>query len=414
VDDAAAGTARVRRCGQSPEVVVRPVLKPALRLVWRGPATLQIGVRPETAVVLGNVNDSAARLLAAFDGATDDAQLRETARRLGLPPDASDRLLALLRDASVVDDAGAGLVAAGVLPPTASERLGPDLASISLVTGAADAGGSVLDRRTAAVVRVVGGSRIGATLAALLAAAGIGRVEVDDPAPCRAADCAPGGLSPRDVGAARGSAVERALAAAAGARRAGTRATGTRATRPAAAGDPDLVVVTAPPQPDAALGEQLLRAGAPHLVVYVRETAGVIGPLVVPGRTACLRCLDLHRCDRDAAWPMIAAQLAVESPGAVHACDVSLATLVASVAALQALSWIDRDPDAALTRPDSLPATCDGTLEISLPDWRLRRRAWSPHPACGCHWPGGELPMGELADVGVRPDDEERSTAARS
>ena len=51
-------------------------------------------------------------------------------------------------------------------------------------------------------------------------------------------------------------------------------------------------------------------AGAsPHLPVRVRDGIGLVGPLVIPGVTSCLGCADLHRSDRDAAWPAIAAQL---------------------------------------------------------------------------------------------------------
>ena len=50
-------------------------------------------------------------------------------------------------------------------------------------------------------------------------------------------------------------------------------------------------------------------AGVPHLLVRVRDGAGLVGPLVMPGVTSCLRCADLHRSDRDAAWPAVAAQL---------------------------------------------------------------------------------------------------------
>ena len=54
--------------------------------------------------------------------------------------------------------------------------------------------------------------------------------------------------------------------------------------------------------------------------------------------------------------------------------DISLASLMAGVAALQALAFLDGND----------PATIDGTLEIQLPDWRLRRRSWPPHPECDC------------------------------
>ena len=54
---------------------------------------------------------------------------------------------------------------------------------------------------------------------------------------------------------------------------------------------------------------ELHAARIPHLPVRVRDGAGLVGPLVLPGVTSCLRCADLHRSDRDAGWPAVAAQL---------------------------------------------------------------------------------------------------------
>jgi bacteriocin biosynthesis cyclodehydratase domain-containing protein len=98
-----------------------------------------------------------------------------------------------------------------------------------------------------------------------------------------------------------------------------------------------------------------------------------VGPLVIPGVTSCLRCADLHRRDRDPAWDVLAVQLAVPPHRGLPS-DVGVATVVAGIAALQALAYLDGEP----------VATRCGTLELHLPDWRLRRRSWPPHPACGC------------------------------
>jgi len=40
----------------------------------------------------------------------------------------------------------------------------------------------------------------------------------------------------------------------------------------------------------------------PHLVVRAEEAIGVVGPLVLPGRWTCLRCVDLSKAARDPAW----------------------------------------------------------------------------------------------------------------
>jgi len=358
-----------------PEVPVRPVVKTALRRLWRDPTTLQIGVHADRALVLSGVGGRAAELVAALDGTRDHDDLRATARELGLASGVADRLVDLLVEAAVVDDASTDPAVLATLSHVERDRLAPDLASISLVSGRPDGGVSALQRRREALVRVVGGGRVGATVASLLAAAGVGHVVVDDPEICRAHDCAPAGAAIGDTGASRAGAAHAAMHRVSGSIRTGAPEPGKRF---------DLVVLAPAGAWAPHAHENLLRTGTPHLLVTVRETTGAVGPFVVPGITACLRCLDLHRTDRDPAWPMIAAQLATDPRRSTSACDVTLATLVASVAALQALAWLD-DGGAARS-PVALP-THDGTLEITLPDWRIRRRPWAKHPACGCHWP---------------------------
>ncbi len=112
-----------------------------------------------------------------------------------------------------------------------------------------------------------------------------------------------------------------------------------------------------------------------HLSVAASEAIGAVGPLVVPGRTACLSCVDMARTDRDPAWPLILAQACGRTPHP-PACAAVLAAAVAAQAAAQALAFLDRA--AAVT------AVINGTLELVLPDWQWRRRSWGPHPQCRC------------------------------
>jgi bacteriocin biosynthesis cyclodehydratase domain-containing protein len=355
---------------------VRPILKTALRRVWRDHTTLQLGVRPERALLLRGVGERAARLIAAIDGTRDHDALRATAAGLGLDPAFADRLLALLVEAQVVDDAATSVAALARLSVAERDRLAPDLASIALLSARADGGLATLELRRQATIAVVGAGRVGATVAALLAATGVGHVTVDDDGFCAPGDCAPGGASISSVGASRAEAGRAVI----------QRASASTQVRALERDEQPTLVVLAPRAGavEPSLGDRLMRDGTTHLLVGVRETTAVVGPLVVPGESACLRCLDLRRADRDPAWPLIAAQLAAEPPSAPPpACDGALASLAASVAALQALAWVDTGGAGPL------PATFDGTLEVTLPDWRLRRRPWSAHPSCGCHWAGG-------------------------
>ena len=71
----------------------------------------------------------------------------------------------------------------------------------------------------------------------------------------------------------------------------------------------DLVILADSLVADPRMVRDLHSRGVPHLPVRVRDGIGLVGPLVIPGVTSCLGCADLHRSDRDAAWPAIAAQL---------------------------------------------------------------------------------------------------------
>jgi hypothetical protein len=362
------------------------LIHPALVRVWRDPTTIQIGLDPARALVLGGLTTLDATILRSLDGRTDTFMLRSLATDQAGDAAVADRLLDVLRSAGVLVDYD-HLHAAdrpdtppdGERAPDAGDRPGesevraPDRASLGLLTGDLDGGAAAMQARQAAWVEVRGAGRVGAQIVRLLDAAGVGRTSAVDPRPASAHDVAPGGLPARHVGRPRDETIQRLVGG-------GTRARSRAMTRnPASAVDPPTpdFVVLAPAAGAAAVhgGEALVAAGIPHLAARVVELTGIVGPLVVPGRTACLRCLELHRADRDPAWPRIAAQAAHRGSG-VAACDVTLATQVAALAAQQVLASLD----------GFSPATVDGTVEVSLPYGLPRRRSWRPHPACGCAW----------------------------
>jgi bacteriocin biosynthesis cyclodehydratase domain-containing protein len=331
---------------------VRPVLKPALRQVWRDAFTLQLGLEPRRAVVLEGLGPPDSRLLDLLDGSRDVATVFTDASELGCPPERAVRVIELLAAADALDDA-----------PPADPRLTPDLLSLSLLHPGPGAAARVLARRRQARVAVHGAGRVGATIVTLLAAAGIGRLRVDDDGPVRPVDLAPGGI--REQGAVtRATAVTTPL----------RRTSAALSVTTGASGEADLCVVA--PSTSAPAPEVLAAVRAkPHLLVAVRETTACVGPFVCPGITPCLRCVHLARVDRDPQWAALTAQLTGATRG-VEACDVVLATIAAALAVTQVLSYVD----AAAPRP----STAGGVLEMDLADGRLRRRSVTPHPSCGC------------------------------
>ena len=353
---------------------VRPLLTAAIQRLWRDGETLQLGRQPGRAVVLAGIDPPARHVLAMLDGSRDRAGLLRAADAAGCPPARTETVLRLLDDAGLLDDAAASpaqlsspgqITSPGPLtsPDRAErDRLAADVASLRLVRGDAS---QVLRRRRAARVVVEGAGRVGAPVAAMLAAAGVGSVQVVDDGLTRAEDCGVGGLGPAAIGRPRQEAARDLVAAAAP----------HPVPVPAGVTIPDLVVLTpaagAPtPEPPGLL---------PHLLSEVRNEVGVVGPLVVPGTSACLRCLDLARTDSDPGWPAVAVQLATQ-PRTGAPCDGVLAVAVAAQTVMQALGFLDGG---------GLPSAAGGTLELTLPGWRWRRRSWQVHPDCECAWSAG-------------------------
>jgi hypothetical protein len=308
--------------------------------------------------VLSGLAPADVRLLGLLDGSRDVAALTVEAGSLGRSEDDVRRLVATLAAAGAIDDAADGRPARDEWE---RQRLEPDRLALSLRHPAPGAADRVLDRRRTAHVTVHGAGRTGAAVATLLAAAGVGTVTCLDPVGLRVADLSPAGVSEMHGGPRDAAAAQRVLATAS----AGS-------TRPATPGEPDLVVVA--PTSAVALPEVLVAVRRqPHLLVTVRETTAYVGPFVLPGRTPCLRCVELARGERDPRWPALAAQLAA-STHVVEPCEVALATTAAGIAAMHALGWLDNG---------ALPPSAAGRLEVD-DDGLVRRRSLTAHPACGC------------------------------
>lgn len=135
----------------------------------------------------------------------------------------------------------------------------------------------------------------------------------------------------------------------------------------------DLTVVVAEgPEVDRVITDHLLRLDQPHLLVRSLGDAVWVGPLVLPGRTPCVRCTDLVRTDADPAWPAVLAQL-----GRLRLRLPALLTgWAASVAAAQALAFLSGDR----------PETTGATLELTAAELRTELRTWPSHAGCGCRW----------------------------
>ncbi len=122
--------------------------------------------------------------------------------------------------------------------------------------------------------------------------------------------------------------------------------------------------------------DDLVREGAPHLLVTSRAGCVELGPFVSPGLTACLRCVDAHRAESDPRRRLVVEQISqAVAGGAPEPRD----SLVWSLA----LAWAVRD----LVRfaEGDRPSTWSTSYEIG-PLHPPRGVEWMRHPHCGCAW----------------------------
>lgn len=317
-----------------------------LQPLWRDRDTVQVGVDGRRAVAISGMR-GAADVIRLLDGSrTRDVLVAEAGER-GLPPPVTERILTMLATGGAIIDFPADAMRS--MPCELRRELAPALAVASLATKDADGGVRLLGRRAATTVHVRGHGRLADLIADLLTRSGVA-------------------AAVRPAGRARGEPT------------------------------PDLVVLVGYPGPEHAA--ELRHQRQAHLAVCVSEAIGVVGPLVRPGQTACLRCLDLARADRDPAWPLILAQLPAGRMD-MTAGDALLATAVAAQAAAQVVAFAERS--------ELVAATTNGTLELALPAWQWQRRTWPPHEACTC---GSWASAGSTASAAARPSAAAGSAAA--
>jgi bacteriocin biosynthesis cyclodehydratase domain-containing protein len=176
-----------------------------------------------------------------------------------------------------------------------------------------------------------------------------------------------------------GVATERAL----------LRAAGVRVVGPGQAAEAALVAV--PGEVDRDLLDPLVRDGTPHLLVRLVDGSAVVGPFVLPGRTACLRCVDGHARVHDpdhapVTERYVRATSRARRDGAPDVADRVLAAVAAA--------WAVRDVVALLE--GRRPASWSRTLLFPQDPAPPREQVWPRHPECGCSWTLGAPASGTM------------------
>lgn len=161
-------------------------------------------------------------------------------------------------------------------------------------------------------------------------------------------------------------------------------ARGLRAARRTVAEDAGVALVLADGEPSRADVDAQVRAGRPHLVVGASAYGYTVGPFVVPGATACLRCVDAHHGEHDPRRAVVVEQLDGR-PGGPD--DPALRAVAAAWAVRDVLTYLS----------GGRPATWSATVAIGAELDPVRHR-WARHPHCGCSWGLAAVPAAVPTD----------------
>ncbi|MFY9331303.1 MAG: TOMM precursor leader peptide-binding protein [Candidatus Nanopelagicales bacterium] len=314
----------------------RPWLRRDVPLMWRSDTLLQIGLDPQRLVVI-EVDRALITWARELGGDRTLTAVLTDAEQRGLDTAEVNQLLRALTAAGALADAAK--VAACAQQLTADER-------ITALRHEAAARHTYRDTRA--------------------------QLSVDARANARISIAGSGFLADTVANALRDSGIKAVVAEAAP-------SSAARQGR-ARAEQSDLHIVADCWQPD--IFDDLTCGGLDlaHLAVGAWGRRGVVGPLVIPGHTSCLRCVTLHQRDHDPLWPRLAMQAAHATPDIdardsplVMACAAHTAAL--ACAYLEARAWGTTGTEWA------------GTSQvITMPGARVSFRQHPVHPLCGCTW----------------------------
>lgn len=344
-------------------------INPNQQALWRNPHEMQIGIG-DNPVVLKKLSPAQERLIAALYKGIADQQLPLISSHLGLTKTETEDVLSqvgplLLAEAPVKKskiELSAEFVAGAF-----SEIIRASL--LHAVDGEA-----VLIGRAGRSVHIEDLSRSGLVIAQGLAGAGLGHLISHDENQVSPADLGPTGYPSQLLGRPRVDALRSMLAASPNK---ALVSTGKKLLEKQLQKIDCAVLITHQAMEPRRYAHWVSR-DVPHIAVSFDTDFASVSPMIIPGQTACLFCLENMRADQDANWPVLASQLVASKKKFDDAASV---LFTAGVVIQKILARVDRVSGFELAE-ENLTG-----YRLNLKSGEITEFIWPNHSACNCKTP---------------------------
>ena len=341
--------------------ITNPKLRPGVRLYDRSHTQIQIGIDPDSALVVDKkVGQTIGRLLT---GAHSNSEICKQLVEAGHDLQSSENFLRNL--------IALGLVEPG--PITATYDLQNPVSEIQRLNLARETSGDLdqIAKRIACEISIRGAGRLGMTVCLLLASAGFPNITVHDSTLVSESDLTPWGASRIDLGIRRDSVAKNLVERMIKGVSAHKNYLRYRSTQKIELLMPDQRADF--PWISATSADRLVATDTAHLFAVTSSRASLISSVIIPGETPCLRCLHLHRCDQDSQWPII--DLQVSQNPTIDSAPISLVLNTAMEVVRLITAWVD-----------TVESADSHLIKLGLGLSSAETYPTFFHPSCGCRW----------------------------
>jgi hypothetical protein len=344
-------------------------INPYQSALWRDLTSLQIGSGKQR-VIFNSLSPAQERLIAALYRGIADKQLPRLMGDLGVESIEGQNLVdalepLLLRNTTPIKKPLSEDFVAGAFA---------DIIRASLLNSSD--GATVLMERKFRTVHVDNLSGAGLALTLGLASAGIGRVVSHDQSSVEAKDLGPTGYPSQLLGKPKIEAVKALLASSPN--QMGMIAGHKLSERNLESIDCAVLIGHQVIEPRRYV--QWLNRDVPHVALTFDVDHASVSPLIVPGRGACLFCLEAARISQDQSWPVVASQL-VTSKDRLD--DSASRLFCAGLAIQKILAQLDDAGGFKQTVKELVG------YQLNLGTGAITEFSWPEHEACSCRLPSG-------------------------